>query len=533
MRTRVLSLSALLLLTASSARPATVRGVLDHAGYVVNGVTKAGNAVRATPDAHGRFKLTFPGTSGQGATLQLISTSGLYFGPVVLKHKGNRAYINLSGRSVNLKLVKVLAGYAVPRRVAGRAIDRTTYAAADTTGKPLGASKLGVVTVPGGTHRRLLRTAAADASAGLGEDTDGDGIPDLYDADADGDLRLNGVDPDSSSNATAYTTLFLSWPEALNINTGSVTQDQIDANLSGPNRFAIYLWFFRFDAPAFSGHTITGAHVDCFGLPWCRPGDGTAVLSGQAETPAGVPLDVPWISYNADGSGFPNLYKIERGPDAVWAAGIQPRVTTADMHPGDAFNVVFDTDGGDVTVPASMGAYFVTVPAITSYDVGAGPVPVTYPVGPSDLGTSPSNPIQMTSEQLTVTFWRPQRPAITGAESGSFIDMGHLHYGIPLDIGSQEFGCPADYSNLSSTLSAGAGSGDQGAAQLFPLTDSADDAAPDASQTLSFTLDLGACLDRNGISKSGRVLQITLTATGEAEQGGVDRAGMNFVVQLP
>src|SRR3989442_10331497 len=77
----------------------------------------------------------------------------------------------------------------------------------------------------------------------------------------------------------------------------------------------------------------------------------------------------------------------------------------------------------------------------------------------------------------------------------------------------------------SPTLSAGwTSSRDSFAAQLFPLTDSADDAAPDPSRTLSFTFDLGACLDRNGIPRSGLVLQLTLTATGEPEQGGTDRA---------
>jgi len=34
----------------------------------------------------------------------------------------------------------------------------------------------------------------------------------------------------------------------------------------------------------------------------------------------------------------------------------------------------------------------------------------------------------MTSEQVGLTIYRPQRTAIPGAEPGDWTDMGHLHW---------------------------------------------------------------------------------------------------------
>ena len=52
----------------------------------------------------------------------------------------------------------------------------------------------------------------------------------------------------------------------------------------------------------------------------------------------------------------------------------------------------------------------------------------------------------------TLTVYRPQRSAIAGAEPGDWIDMGHLHWGIPLTANNQEVACAGYYSNLSPTL---------------------------------------------------------------------------------
>jgi hypothetical protein len=97
----------------------------------------------------------------------------------------------------------------------------------------------------------------------------------------------------------------------------------------------------------------------------------------------------------------------------------------------------------------------------------------------------------------------------------------------------QEFGCgPGAYSALSPTLHP-AGSSDNKGAALWPLLDTADDAAPDPSRKLSFTLDLGGCLRSHGIDPAGKLLNLPLTAVGEARPGGMDRAAQSIWVCLP
>jgi hypothetical protein len=106
--------------------------------------------------------------------------------------------------------------------------------------------------------------------------------------------------------------------------------------------------------------------------------------------------------------------------------------------------------------------------------------------------------------------------------------MGHLHYGVT--IGGQgissEFSCAGNYSGLSPSLS-------EAGRQLFPLTDSGDDARPDPGRTLRFTVDVGACLRAAGYASAGRTVTLTLTAAGEPRPGGQDRAGVLVDVTLP
>jgi hypothetical protein len=257
--------------------------------------------------------------------------------------------------------------------------------------------------------------------------------------------------------------------------------------------------------------------VDCFALVYCRRGNGTAVLGGVSESSPTLPRGSLWTDYDPDGSGYPNLERIDQGGRAAFVAGVQPRVTTRQIAPGDTYNVVFRTGAGTVTVPTTLSSYFVTTPVLTNHS------------GPE--------PIALASEQFSATFWRPQRAAIPGAESGDFTDMGHLHYGVT--IGGQgisrEFSCAGHYSGLSSTLRAESSTGvfTEEGAKLFPLVDSAEDARPDPARTLSFTVDVGACLRGAGLSSTGREVTLTLTAASEQRPGGQDRAAQMVRVRLP
>ena len=161
----------------------------------------------------------------------------------------------------------------------------------------------------------------------------------------------------------------------------------------------------------------------------------------------------------------------------AFAIQIAPNVGTEQINPGDVFLVHYHTPAGDVIQATTLTMYFLTVPAVASYDSGAGVQSVSYPVAQSAPGTS-GNPIMMSSGSLTLNIWRPQRAALPG-EAGPFIDVGHLHYGIPLTTqnGSHEAGCASQfYSRLSPSLQVLQGAQDGIYNTLFPLHDTAEDA---------------------------------------------------------
>ena len=533
----------------AAGRRVSVDGrVAGGAGMTLLAVAPDGSAVRATLDRKGRFRVALPAATARDATLQLVHPSGSYFGPVVLASSRGRSYLALGGKSVDLGTLALRASWAVATRpLPASKLDATLFAAADGRGKPLGAGRLGLVRTPAAQKRKSqgVRGLAAALDEGQGSqsghdgaggDPDGDGIPNLVDADDNGNLVLDAVDPvsaqESASNAGLFSTLFLGFEQALNANAAGVTQQAIDAAIAGENMFGLV---FYFDEARFSGRTITGAHVDCFTLLYCRPGDGTAILGGVSESSPSLPRGSRWVEYNPDGSGYPNLERIDRGDGspAAWVAGVGPRVATADIRPGDMFSVVFGSDAGPITIPTSLSGYFVTTPAILSYASGGAATAVSYPVPAAAPGTR-ANPLVLSATQLTLTFWGPQRAAIPGAESGSYIDMGHLRYGVVPSIAgaSGEFGCSGFYSSLSPTLSEVASSSDP-ATDLFPLRDSAGDAAPDLARTLSFAVDLGECLAARGIDPTGLTLDLTLTAASEPRPGGMDRAAQTVSVRLP
>lgn len=516
-----------------AAADTIVRGTVKGArGYTLNGTAAGGQVVARRLGRSGAFVLRFRGRAGRGASLHLIRPNGRYFGPVVLARRGRRAFVALSGRSVRLGRIVLRRGYATPRAAPSRRALSATAVRADARGRPLGAGRLGLV-----AGARRAQSAQAGGGRPAGEDPDRDGVASAYDADDDGDLTLDAVDTGArASGAGLFSTLFLGFTDALNANAGA-TRAQIDGAFSGENQFGLV---FYFDGGQFSGRTVSGAHVDCFALVYCRRGSGTAVLTGVSESSPSLPRGSRWTDFSPDGSGYPNLERISSGGRPAFVAGVQPRVTTSQITPGDTYNVVFGTNAGPLTLPTTLSSYFVTTPAITAYSSGAGTTSLAYPIAPGSVGCcgagegSPGgNPVPMSSDRLTLTFWRPQRAAIPGAETGSFRDMGHLRYGVvPGGEGiAGEPSCAGHYSGLSPTLSAESPS-EQGP-NLFPLLDSADDEAPDPARTLSFTVDVGACLRAAGVPSTGRTVKLTLTAASAARPGGQDRAAQSIAVRLP
>jgi hypothetical protein len=524
--------------TASAAAPGMrISGSLKGAsGMTLFALSPSGTAVQQKIGGSGRFALTVP--RGGGVTLQLVTAGGRYYGPVVLASKKGKAYSALaSAKSVKLGALRLRSGFAAPRKpLALTLVDHTRTLVADRNGRPLGVGKLGLVKMPGLRTSSLRQLSAGGPPSDPGADSDADGLPDAFDMDANGNGIVDSYDAAARSPSSGlFSTLFLGFGQALNVNAAGVTRAQIDAAVSGEGMFNM---IFFFDDGQFKGEglSVTGAHVDCGTLVYCHRGDGTAVMGGLSESSPSTPRNVPWASFTPDGSGLPNLDHItSHDGHQVWATSIQPHVGTDRLRPGDAYDVVFDTSSGERHVPTVLAPYFVTTPAIASYAVGtAAAQAVSYPPAAGTPGSSRDTPIQLDAGgRLTLTLWRPQRLAVPGAETGDFIDMGHLHYGVSgtTPAGDREVACGGHYSGLSSSLSETPSSGNFGDS-LFPLVDSGADSAPSVADTLSFTLDIAGCYAAVGAATPGGTLALTLTAAGESRPGGMDRGAQNFYVRF-
>ncbi|MFN8121654.1 MAG: hypothetical protein U0237_04405 [Thermoleophilia bacterium] len=551
-RRRLLTVAAaaatLAIPAAAGAAPLTGT-VAGTTGGSVLAIAPSGDAVRAPIGTDGGFSLALS-RRFKGATLHVVDAGGGYAGPVVLRARGGRAYTALAVTRGRLGTLAAKGGWYAARGLRPR-FTLGTYVLATRTGRPLGAGRLGLVTVKKGRKAGIAAAGPGDGpgdggrnrpdggnrggggQAQPGGDTDRDGLPNALDADDNGNGVLDGNDPTAGSDTSSglFTTVKTRLDTALNANAAGVTREQIDGLVSGDGTFNLA---FYVDPAQFRGTTITSGHVECGTLAYCRVPDGTAVISGMSESSPSLPRGDRWATWSPDGSGYPNLERLT-GWDgrASFAMGVQPRVGTDAIRPGDVMDVVFATSTGIIRRPTTLAPYFVTVPAVSAWSSGSASGTVTYPMPPGAAGASEGNPLLLGDGTLTLTFWRPQRLSVPGAETGEYQDLGHLNYGISYDGQSRQYGCRDQISGLSPTLSRRAGGTDDMAVQLFPLKDSAADAPADPAKTLTFTVDLAACLTANGQTAAGATVTLDLTAAGEDRPGGNDRASQKIVVRLP
>lgn len=524
LRTLPIALAAALVLPAS-ASAATVSGTVGGGrGYTVIALSSTGQSSKAAVGAGGRFSLKLP---GKGATLQLVKPDGSYFGPVVLRTSGKRAFLGLSAKGGKLGRISLKRGFAAAK--ASKAAVSTGGAIRTAKGgAPLGAGNLGFVKIAkSGAH---ASAAAADKASKPGADPDGDGIPSTFDADDNGNKTLDGVDPVTAKTDTAglFSDVQVMMARSVNANAGGITGAQVDAFVKNNTSLNFYL-----DPSYAAGAAISSVDVDCGALSYCRPGDGTATMGDGGNSPTGV-QDQLWTTLDANHDGFPDV-PVNTGGDtsrgAIHSIEIKPNATTADLHAGDLYQLRFTTPGAVLTVPTALSFYFTSAPALASYDGGAGTVNIAYPATDSTAG-SDGNPLRMTGDSITLRFWRPQRAGL-GSEP-DFVDMGHLRYGIPVSVGNREVGCGASsFTGLSPTLSPAPASASNPYNRLFPLQDSAADAAPNAGNLLKVTFDLGGCLRANGVDPTGQQVRLPLQAVTESRPGGTDRTAQTIAVCLP
>lgn len=513
----IISLISIFILSYNSTFALPIKGKLvgsNPQNLKVIGVNKNTQTVIATVNSLGKFTIPKP---KKGMTLHLVNTSGTYYGPIVAA-KGAKAYAALNGEGGKLKAILKSTFGAVNYTKHAAIYTKGGAVSYNSTTGPKGAGKFGFVTTESVANNGISIKVAQE-----GVDTDKDGIPDVLDIDDDGDLRLDVVDEVAHVNpplaGESYSTLRLDLVDSLNVNSGGLSDSLIDSLISEHLILKINL---RDNS---SGKTISAANVDCGELSYCNGSTGTATLR---MSPGPLSEGDPWINYDTDSDGLPNLYLEDESISTIPATiGVKPRATRSQIRTGDSLFIKATFESGPPqTIPVLVPFIFNTGPALKSIDSGGGTTTITYPLSLGDTGTQVSTPFVLSSSSVTMVFWRPQRSAIEGAEtSGTYYDMGGLSYGVSLAVGSSVYNCNSDeYSGLSSTLSV---RDDANGTKI--LRDSALDVEADTDKTLQYTIDIGACLSRQGVSTSGTDVLLALEAATDKN----DSTSQFIYMQLP
>lgn len=528
------ALCALSLASIAGATAPSVTGKIRGAqGYTLLALSTDGasTVIKLVPDG------AFRAPSRRGWTLQLLAPSSHYFGPIVLRHKGGRGWEALSGESASLGTIILRSGYAAPKRQAAlRATDTPKWLHVSASGAPTGAGNLGLIArkkKPGGAKAAGAPGSQPSGSANAGpsapgsgqgpmlqggEDPDQDGIPTAFDADATGAGEPNQENAQASNGGAGggiFTQLGSTIADSVNLDAGTFSSEEmtqfihralgLDLGLQDP-----------------SVGTIKSVSVNCGALTYCATAT-VAAAAGNVLAHGSL-----WNGEVPPGNS-PGLFQI----------ALQLSTTPSEIQPGDTFQIQYTTATETAVVPAELTLYFASVPAVASIGTGTGaaaassPQSITYPASQDAYGT-PQNPVMLDGDSLNLSFWRPQRAAFPG-ETGSYVDMGHLHYGVGVAVPNGTDNCQAsDFSELSPTLSDTPSSAANSMYDAsYPLVDSAADAPPSSANKLGFALNLDSCLAADSQATSGAEINVGLAAADDPRGGASDSGEQSIYVCLP
>ncbi len=510
---------------AAGAKSLTVRGKLNRPGYTVIALGDNGKIAVAHRRA---FKMK---VRARAVTLQLVTSKGVYAGPLVVGYKGKWVLEGIR-RSVNLGTIHVIrsAGYA---RLAHRLKGKKLAKIVDMRRRAFrrGKAPLGNGRNFGFVHSR------GRAAGGAGRDRDRDGVPDAFDVAKSGRKILNalvpagsiagrkriaragaaddkvpapgagspspGPGPQGSPSFDWMSQIFLPLDQTLNADAAGVTKDQIDAMLAQ-----------QLNVKGLNLPKADLLELDCGGLSYCSPGGSAVVVTADDMGPNA--LTTP-LSGFFDSAGFAVL----AGPGAAPLEtthgspefSMLPRASSDQIKTGDT-PILRNTTGGALTqTPEPIDFVFDTVPALASYNDGVGNAgTITYP-GPAGEPGTQSNPIPVAANSsgdvvLGLKFWRPQRKGIAGAGEPVFVDIGHLEYTVDATMLAQNAaapGTPIQASSCSAAsisvsdpgLAVSSQPGGAGAGEGFVI-DSADDQPASPANLLGFNIDLTKCMSDGG-----------------------------------
>ncbi|MEY3587445.1 MAG: hypothetical protein RJA47_41, partial [Actinomycetota bacterium] len=187
-------------LRAEAAGTVTVTGQAPQ-GYSVLMVAKSGNS---TAVKGGKFKIKVSKTDAKGASLHLVTSSGVYGGPIVLKAdtKKKTGNTQLSGVSGDIGKIAMKTGYSLAAAKKTTAIATSSKIKVSSKGAPAGAGRMGLPSSTSGAGVKIFGVwKSGDGDAPKGEDTDKDGLPNTLDLDDDNDSKIDLVDDSNPSKA--------------------------------------------------------------------------------------------------------------------------------------------------------------------------------------------------------------------------------------------------------------------------------------------------------------------------------------------
>ena len=528
---------------AQAAGLVTVKGTAPQ-GYSVLMVGKSGSSAAVKG---GKFSMKMSAASLKGATLHLVSSTGKYAGPVVLKFSKTAKTGNtlLSGKSGDLGKIAMKTGYSIAAAKATTAIATTSKIKVSKTGAPSGAGRMGIPSSTSGASVRVFGVQKlGDGDAPKGEDTDKDGLPNTLDIDDDNDSKIDLVDDTNPSKAvTTGSLLFLDISKTINLHAGmdeTKMQVAIDQVFASNNNFWIGL-----NMNTAGGSTPDGMHISCAAeVKWCAStspatlfGTGT---NGAAEKWAdkksdGFAMGIPkGDGPNCDTSGSPMMGGGMCSNTATTNFNRQfiPQLPSADVQPGSLFTLNA-TKGGVITgsTAGTLSPYFASVPALKEVEAGGQVKNIDYALkgvnGNGAAAGTRDNPIVVPANNkvIKLTFWHPQRSGVTDAGESRYVDMGGLRYGFY--IGVNRFCDAGAMTPMSPTLTSSPVGGEFG---HTPLVDSSKDQAPANTNLLSFSVDLSKCEGGTAPSIGNNAQMVTLIASSPGNAG--IKAYQDFYVKV-
>jgi len=507
-------IAALALPAGAAARFKSISATLSKPGYTVLALTPAGKATSVLART-GRFSIRPPAGV---VTLQLRTTNGKYAGPVVLgiEQRAQRVIVGVrAGAKLGRIDVNVRAGYARVRGKLTKAFLVATRWARAKRGVPIG----------NGRNFGFVRSKPPAPRARPLGDIDADGVPDVLDIDANGNLILNNLDRSITTRAAQVANAFqfaselpLSISQTANVDAGSTDAD-INAVL--PSELQVRLGIVPGGPVELDcGHPQSRTDPKLGGLVYCSKGGTGRVI--QPGTPYDQAAHFPDCC-DPDNNGFGTLTPAPGSINPQSPGGVfwtWPGATSSQIGTGDL--LIERQQAGESL--ATLQYLFVTVPALASYSDNASPQnsgTVHYPVAPTNENPPPGGPPFIPGGPgthhngiavgagpdghvvLTLKFWRPQRQPI-GQETAPWIDMGGLTYLVRAQNSSTKgplLGKTCPQNALSADPS------QMAVAKFTPyfqapggLTDLEQDRAANPNNMITFTLDMTKCLAAYGLS---------------------------------